>query len=164
MSQMQTESGGNARAINLWDSNARAGIPSKGLMQVIDPTFNAYAGPYLSRGIWDPKANIYAGVNYALRRYGANVARVLGRGVGYATGGIIGEPVVGIGMRSGTPYRFGERGPELVSPLAGPGPNVAYGGGSRIAIAVYPSPGMDERALAAAVARELAWAQAGGQI
>lgn len=32
--QMQTESGGNPRSINLWDSNAKKGIPSKGLMQV----------------------------------------------------------------------------------------------------------------------------------
>ena len=37
--QMKSESGGNARAINNWDSNARRGTPSKGLMQVIDPTF-----------------------------------------------------------------------------------------------------------------------------
>lgn len=29
--QMQTESGGNPRSINLWDSNAKKGIPSKGL-------------------------------------------------------------------------------------------------------------------------------------
>lgn len=41
--QMQTESGGNPRAINNWDSNAKKGTPSKGLMQVIDPTFRAYA-------------------------------------------------------------------------------------------------------------------------
>ena len=35
LTQMKHESGGNARAINLWDSNAKRGIPSKGLMQVI---------------------------------------------------------------------------------------------------------------------------------
>ena len=33
--QMQTESGGNPKAINLWDSNAKKGTPSKGLMQVL---------------------------------------------------------------------------------------------------------------------------------
>lgn len=32
--QMQTESGGNPHAINLWDINAKRGTPSKGLMQV----------------------------------------------------------------------------------------------------------------------------------
>ena len=41
--QMQTESGGNPNAINNWDINAVNGTPSKGLMQVIDPTFRAYA-------------------------------------------------------------------------------------------------------------------------
>ncbi|NUO45371.1 MAG: lytic transglycosylase, partial [Streptomyces sp.] len=35
------ESSGNPYAINNWDSNAIAGTPSKGLLQVIDPTFNA---------------------------------------------------------------------------------------------------------------------------
>ncbi len=68
------ESGGNPHAINLWDSNAAAGHPSKGLMQTIDGTFNAYA---LSRpgggtpNIWNPVDNIVAGVNYALHRYGS---------------------------------------------------------------------------------------------
>lgn len=68
--RLKQESGGNPSAINLWDSNARKGTPSKGLMQVIDPTFNAHAGPYRQRGIYDPFANIYAGLHYALRRYG----------------------------------------------------------------------------------------------
>src|SRR5699024_12451639 len=42
MRRMNQESGGNPRAINNWDSNARRGTPSKGLMQVIGPTFRAY--------------------------------------------------------------------------------------------------------------------------
>ncbi len=41
--QMKTESNGNPNAINNWDINAKNGTPSKGLMQVIDPTFRAYA-------------------------------------------------------------------------------------------------------------------------
>lgn len=40
---IQHESGGNAKAINNWDSNAKAGTPSKGILQFIDPTFNHYA-------------------------------------------------------------------------------------------------------------------------
>lgn len=40
-------------------------------MQTIPPTFNAYAGPYRSAGIRDPHANIYAGLNYGISRYGA---------------------------------------------------------------------------------------------
>lgn len=39
------ESGGNPRAINLTDNNAKAGTPSKGILQYIDPTFNHYAMP-----------------------------------------------------------------------------------------------------------------------
>ena len=68
------ESDGNPRAINNWDSNARAGTPSKGLMQVIDPTFAAYRSRSLPNNIWDPTANIYAGSHYAIRRYGSLAA------------------------------------------------------------------------------------------
>ncbi|MBY8857969.1 transglycosylase SLT domain-containing protein [Nocardia sp. CA2R105] len=64
------ESGGNPRAINLSDSNAARGIPSKGLMQVIDPTFRAYHVDGTSWDIYDPVANISAACNYAAHRYG----------------------------------------------------------------------------------------------
>lgn len=37
------ESSYNVKAVNNWDSNAAAGTPSKGLMQFIKPTFDAYA-------------------------------------------------------------------------------------------------------------------------
>jgi hypothetical protein len=37
----------------------------------------------------------------------------------FANGGIIAEHVVGVGMRSGRPYQFGENGPERVSPGTG---------------------------------------------
>ncbi|MET8944681.1 transglycosylase SLT domain-containing protein [Streptomyces sp. NPDC004542] len=65
------ESSGNPMAINLWDSNAAAGIPSKGLLQVIDPTFNAYHVAGTSWNIYDPVANITAACNYAAHRYGS---------------------------------------------------------------------------------------------
>ena len=61
--RMNQESGGNPTAINNWDSNAKAGIPSQGLMQVIPPTFAAYAGPFAGRPITAPLANVYAGLN-----------------------------------------------------------------------------------------------------
>ncbi|WP_330232522.1 transglycosylase SLT domain-containing protein [Nocardia sp. NBC_00508] len=67
---IQHESGGNPNAINLWDSNAAAGIPSKGLMQTIDPTFNSYSVSG-HRDIWNPVDNIVAGVRYAIDRYGS---------------------------------------------------------------------------------------------
>jgi hypothetical protein len=92
LSMIQHESGGNPNAINLTDSNARAGHPSQGLMQTIPSTFYAYAGPYASRGITDPFANIYAGTNYALHGFGAAMLAAGGRHarggayVGYETG------------------------------------------------------------------------------
>uniref|UniRef100_UPI0015F040E6 transglycosylase SLT domain-containing protein n=1 Tax=Streptomyces sp. WELS2 TaxID=2749435 RepID=UPI0015F040E6 len=65
------ESSGNPAAINLWDTNAAKGIPSKGLLQVIDPTFNAYHVAGTSFDIYDPVANITAACNYAAHRYGS---------------------------------------------------------------------------------------------
>jgi TP901 family phage tail tape measure protein len=83
------ESGGNPRAINLWDSNAKAGHPSKGLMQTIDSTFNAYKLPGLD-DIWNPVHNAVAAIRYMNARYGsiANVPGVRAKGyVGYKNGG-----------------------------------------------------------------------------
>lgn len=85
--RMNQESGGNPNAINNWDSNAAMGQPSQGLMQTIPSTFAAYAGPFAGRPITDPLANIYAGLNYALHRYGSLSA--LDRPGGYADGGIV---------------------------------------------------------------------------
>ncbi|MET9885538.1 LysM peptidoglycan-binding domain-containing protein [Streptomyces sp. NPDC006430] len=65
------ESSGNPFAINNWDSNAAAGIPSKGLLQVIDPTFRAFHVPGTSLNSYDPVANITAACNYAAARYGS---------------------------------------------------------------------------------------------
>ncbi|GLW45194.1 hypothetical protein Stsp02_08560 [Streptomyces sp. NBRC 14336] len=65
------ESSGNQYAINNWDSNAAAGTPSKGLLQVIDPTFMAYHVPGTSYDPYDPVANITAACNYAAKRYGS---------------------------------------------------------------------------------------------
>ncbi|MFF4605709.1 transglycosylase SLT domain-containing protein [Streptomyces sp. NPDC001339] len=65
------ESSGNPMAINLWDINAQNGIPSKGLLQVIDPTFRAYHVEGTSWNIYDPVANITAACKYAAARYGS---------------------------------------------------------------------------------------------
>ncbi|MYU21753.1 transglycosylase SLT domain-containing protein [Streptomyces sp. SID8352] len=64
------ESSGDPMAINKWDINAINGIPSKGLLQVIPPTFKAYHVPGTSWNIYDPVANIAAACNYAADRYG----------------------------------------------------------------------------------------------
>jgi len=112
LSQMTTESGGNPTIVNHSDSNAAAGTPSVGLMQVIGPTFAAYAGPFRDTGPFEygtsvnPEANIYAGLNYAIHRYGGGWTSVLGHGHGYAGG--TGGAAPGWAM-------VGEKGPELVN-------------------------------------------------
>jgi SLT domain-containing protein len=87
LNQMRTESSGNTQAINNWDSNAKRGTPSKGLMQVIDPTFQTYRDRGLLNDIWNPMANIVASINYTLARYGSLSAGM--RGVAYDNGGIL---------------------------------------------------------------------------
>ena len=42
---IQHESGGKAGAVNNWDSNAKAGHPSKGILQFVQSTFDNYAIP-----------------------------------------------------------------------------------------------------------------------
>jgi len=92
--RMNQESGGNPRAVNLWDINAVLGHPSVGLMQVIRPTFNAHAGRFRNRGpkmygvSIDPLANIYASMRYALSRYGS-LPRAYNRPGGYDSGGLL---------------------------------------------------------------------------
>ena len=61
------ESGGNPRAINLWDSNAKAGHPSKGILQYIDGTFRNYAMPGHT-DIWNPLDQLIALFNDATWR------------------------------------------------------------------------------------------------
>ncbi|MFG2790671.1 transglycosylase SLT domain-containing protein [Streptomyces sp. NPDC048419] len=65
------ESSGNPNAINGWDINAINGIPSKGLLQVIPPTFTAYHVSGTAWNIYDPVANITAAANYAADKYGS---------------------------------------------------------------------------------------------
>ncbi|MER5769950.1 transglycosylase SLT domain-containing protein [Streptomyces sp. NPDC001985] len=65
------ESSGNPRAINNWDINAINGVPSKGLLQVIQPTFNAYHVAGTPFDLYHPVANIVAAANYAADRYGS---------------------------------------------------------------------------------------------
>lgn len=71
------ESAGNPKAVNTYDINWIEGHPSVGLAQVIRGTFQRYAGKYRNRGPFaygvseDPFANIYAGLNYGIGRYGA---------------------------------------------------------------------------------------------
>lgn len=95
---IQKESGGNPRAINRTDINARRGDPSRGLLQTIGSTFNAYAGKYRGRGIYDPYANVYAAVRYAHSRYGAGWSARMAAPGGYDVGGILGHGQLGINL------------------------------------------------------------------
>lgn len=109
LNQIRTESSGNPNAINLWDVNARNGTPSKGLMQVIDPTFRAHARSPYNTNIWDPMSNILASMRYAIARYGSLTNAY--RGVGYENGGWVTQEQ----------YRIGEGNKaELVLPMTRP--------------------------------------------
>ncbi|MBG9783588.1 peptidoglycan DD-metalloendopeptidase family protein [Shouchella lehensis] len=107
----QKESGGNPRAINGWDSNARRGTPSKGLMQTIDPTFNANKMAGMN-DIWNPVHNAVAAIRYIQRRYGSVFntpgIRSMNNGGGYRGyfrgGSIIGNQYAMVG----------EQGPEIM--------------------------------------------------
>lgn len=103
--RMNQESGGNPTVVNKWDSNWTRGTPSVGLMQVIGPTFRSNAGPHVGTGPFsygvsvEPVSNIYAGLNYAGRRYGAGhggflggVLYAMGKPGGYAMGGPVRLP------------------------------------------------------------------------
>jgi hypothetical protein len=90
MHRLMQESGGSATAVNRTDINWQHGTPSVGGMQVIGPTFAAYAGPFRNVGPFmygvsiNKLANVYAGLNYALHRYGS-LAALMQPG-GYAAG------------------------------------------------------------------------------
>lgn len=116
--RMNQESGGNPRAINNWDINARNGIPSKGLMQVIDPTFRAYRDKSLPNDIWDPLANITASMRYALARYGS-LSAAYDKAGGYALGTSWATPGL---------HPVAERGAELVLGRQ----NKLFAGGERV--------------------------------
>lgn len=85
--QIQTESGGREVITNNWDSNAKAGHPSQGLLQFIPSTFNTWAvGKY--RDINKGFDQILAAIN-ALNHGGEGGWGNIGNGHGWATGGEI---------------------------------------------------------------------------
>jgi hypothetical protein len=99
---IQFESSGNPNAVNNWDSNAQAGHPSKGLIQTIPTTFEGHRSPVLPDNIFDPAANLYAGLNYGIATYGSildipGVKSVLNGGgyIGYASAQAKGIPSAG---------------------------------------------------------------------
>lgn len=122
LTQMMHESGGNPNAINNWDINAIRGIPSKGLMQVIDPTFRANAMAGFNTNIYDPLSNMIAAINYTVKRYGSLYAGWTARGYkGYANGigtfklsDVVGKYSVGGFPHNGELFVANEKAPEYV--------------------------------------------------
>ena len=107
MSQIQTESGGNEKAIGGNDGLAEGN--ATGLLQTKPGTFaaNAFHG---HGNIMNGFDNMLTAINYAKKRYGvAGMLQVIGKGHGYANGGLI--------TKDGL-YRAGEGNkPEMVIPL-----------------------------------------------
>jgi hypothetical protein len=175
MGRLKQESGFNLRAVNRWDSNWRAGYPSVGIAQIIRGTFAAYSGRFRNKGPFmygvslDPWAQIYTMFKYSLARYGrSGLQRAWSGTQGYAQGGILREPVAGLGLHTGTRYSFGEnapRVPEAWSPLRGGNSNAQYPGGQgrQIIVNVYPQKGQSETEIAAIVSRRLRWAEQTGR-
>lgn len=106
------ESNFQAGAVNNWDSNARAGIPSKGMFQMIEPPFRAYAKPGHGN-ILNPTDEAISAMRYIVGKWVPIMGswRSAFKRAGdfaYATGGVINTS----GM-----YQLAEGGyPEIVIP------------------------------------------------
>ncbi|MGV6877703.1 phage tail tape measure protein [Lactiplantibacillus plantarum] len=90
MKVIARESNGDPSVVNNWDANARMGIPSKGLVQTIQPTFDAYKFPGHNNPL-NGYDDLLAGIHYMKAKYGSGAsafARVSGP-EGYENGGII---------------------------------------------------------------------------
>ncbi len=106
------ESNYTANAVNNWDSNARAGTPSRGMFQMIDPSFRAYAKSGYNNPL-NPTHQAISAMRYIVgkwvpRRTGSWRAAFKRAGdYAYATGGKVYNGL----------YHLGEEGyPEWVIP------------------------------------------------
>lgn len=116
---ISNESGGNPKAINLTDNNAKAGHPSKGILQYIDQTFGYYmVRPYTD--IWNPLHQLIALFNDSTWRsdMGMGYNGKYGEWRGNASGPS-GPKLMAAGglVTQATNAIVGEAGPEIVLPL-----------------------------------------------
>lgn len=131
------ESGWNPNAVNRTDSNAAAGNPSEGLAQTTGTTFQEFHVAGTSNNILDPVANVAAAIKYIEATYGSiqNVQQANANAApkGYATGGFVGDPTLGMGFAAapfgmagtaGTPSLKSQAGMNASGRLSGPGVHV----------------------------------------
>lgn len=91
---IQHESGGKAGAVNNWDSNAKAGHPSKGILQFVQSTFDNYAMPGHTN-ILNPLDQLLAMFNDSTWRSDLTLGGWSPRGGRrYANGGWADEPAI----------------------------------------------------------------------
>jgi hypothetical protein len=116
------ESGGNASAV---DPILVDGEHAAGLLQELPSTFAEYALPGYASNIDNPLDNAIASIRYIKAEYGSpgNITGIgkPGTYTGYSAGGMVSEPVFGLGLNSGRGYSFAEHGPEYVGPISGTG-------------------------------------------
>lgn len=100
------ESNYRSDVVNNWDSNAQKGTPSKGMFQMIEPTFRANAAPGHSN-FNSTLDQAMSAMRYIVNRYGwGGFPRAAA--YAYANGGIINKAHYGL---------VGEDGPEAIIPL-----------------------------------------------
>jgi hypothetical protein len=114
------ESGGNPLAANRTAAGIAAGSP-EGIAQTVIGTFALYSLPG-HKNIWNPIDDLIASARYIGDRWRSpyNIPGITGGAYGgYAGGGVIMEPIAGVGLQTGRRYGFGEAGPETVTPGIG---------------------------------------------
>ncbi len=163
------ESGGRATAVNNWDSNARAGIPSAGFLQFIQPTFAQYAMPGHTQWM-NPVDQVVAAAwkgGYIDSRYGSidNVPGVKsvrqgGQYVGYDSGGVLPPGMTAAVNMTGKPEAvFTHEQTQALSRLA------AGGGAAPAPVVVnnyWTGPQMPSHEQMAEIERKLSLAAGGG--
>lgn len=109
---------GRGRAVDLGWSRAPGGIGNAYMASMnrwIHDRYGANSLELIYDGLGDDRPDLYRGRPHT---YSASTRAEHRNHVHWAMagGGVIGEPVAGIGLRSGGSYSFGERGPETVLP------------------------------------------------
>ena len=104
VSQIQSESGGNPRAVqNGYVDVNTGGNEAAGLLQVIPGTFAAHRDPALPNDRFDPFANMNAALRYYKSRYGMDLTTMWGKGHGYDNGGYLQPGITKAVNASGKP-------------------------------------------------------------